>query len=139
MRNLTFPNGSKFSRFDDVKNAVSGAYQDALKWSKRDIGAGCYRSRGKWLKAIDANGNLLAGDCDSWEWDGTLKSLIAAINETRFGEPKAVALFLEGGIDYAASLRDFSDGAYDPWVGEWSVAVWEKPEHHNAVDSTSQV
>ena len=126
MRNIAFPNGSKFSSLDDVKAAVSGGYQAALFEAKNEIGHGIYRSRGKWIKVTDANGDILAGEDDSWEWDGTLKSLIAAIDESRFGDPKAAALYLEGGVDYAASVRDFSDGAHESWVGEWSVLVWEK-------------
>lgn len=122
-----FPTGSKFFNLIGVKEAVSGSYQDALKYAKRELGAGCYRSRGKWLKAVDANDNVVAGECDTWGWDGTLKSLIEAINEARF-QHNASALYIEGGVDYAAALRDFDDGAYDPWVGQWCITVWRKPE-----------
>lgn len=125
MRNNIFPAGSVYSSLADVKNACSGGYQDALHEAKRDCGRGSFYSRGRWFRAL-RDGELVAGEADSWAWDGTLKGLIKAIDEACFGEG-ADCLVIEGGIDYAVNPRDYADGAYDPWVGEWAVTVWRKP------------
>lgn len=123
--NKTFPNGSLYSNLSDVKSACNGGYQDALKHAKREIGSGSYYSRGKHFRAVRGT-ELVAGEAECWPWDGTLKSLLAAIDEARFGY-QADFLAIEGGIDYASNPRDYADGAYDPWVGEWAVTVWRKP------------
>lgn len=125
--NKLLPNGAKFSNIADIKAACSGYYNDALKFAKREIGGGCYRSRGRYIKAF-RDGNIVAGECDSWPWDGTLKSLVSAIDDVRFGEAKADTLIIEGGIDYAATPADWADCNYDPWVAEWNVVVWTKNE-----------
>lgn len=122
--NKTFPNGSLYSNLSDVKAACSGGYQDALRHAKREIGSGSYYSRGRFFRAV-RNDQIVAGEAECWPWDGTLKSLIAAIDEARFGH-QADFLAIEGGIDYASTPRDYADGAYDPWVGEWAVTVWKR-------------
>lgn len=121
----TFPAGSVYTTLTDVKAACSGGYQDALKDAKRNCGGGSYYSRGKHFRAL-RNDELVAGEAECWQWDGTLKSLIEAIDEARL-HYKADVLAIEGGIDYALNPRDYKDGAYDPWVGEWAVTVWRKP------------
>lgn len=124
--NKTFPAGSVYTSLADIKAACSGGYQDALKFAKREIGRGTYISRGRHLKAL-RNDEIVAGEAESWAWDGTLKSLIQAIDEARLND-NADCLVIEGGIDYAVTPRDYADGAYDPWVGEWAVTVWRKPK-----------
>lgn len=125
MNRTTFPAGSLFNSLADVNAVCSGSYQDALREARRDCGRGTYVSRGKSLIAL-RDSDVVAGEAESWLWDGTLKGLLAAIDEARFGD-KADTLVVQGGINYAASPRDYADCAYDPWVGEWSVTVWRKP------------
>lgn len=122
--NKTFPAGSLYSNLSDVKAACSGGYQDALRHAKREIGRGTYVSRGRYLKAL-RNDKIVAGEAECWPWDGTLKGLIDAIDDARFLNG-ADCLVIEGGINYAASPRDYADCNYDPWVGEWHVTVWRR-------------
>ncbi len=124
--NKTFPNGSLYNSLADVKAACSGAHQDALTWAKREIGRGTYISRGRSFVSL-RDGDLVGGEAECWSWDGTLKGLVAAIDEARFSD-RADTLVIQGGINYADTPRDYADGAYDPWVGEWAVTVWRRPE-----------
>jgi hypothetical protein len=124
MRNNTFPTGSLFNNLTDVKSACSDGYQAALAEARRDCGRGSYHSRGRHLRAM-RGGELVAGEAECWPWDGTLKSLLAAVEEARFGLG-ADMLSIEGGIDYAVNPRQYADCAYDPWVGEWEVVIWRK-------------
>lgn len=123
--NPIFPHGALFTSAADVKAACSDAYQDALREARRDCGRGSYHSRGRHLRAT-RDGELVYGEAESCPWDGTLKSLVAAINEARFGHG-ADLVSIEGGIDYAVNPRQYADMSYDPWVGEWEVVVWRKP------------
>lgn len=124
MNRTTFPAGSLFDSLADLAGVVSASYQDALREARHDCGRGTYVSRGKSFIAL-RDDNVVAGETESWPWDGTLKSLLAAIDEARFGH-EADTLVVYGGINYAASPRDYAECAYDPWVGEWSVTVWRK-------------
>lgn len=120
----TFPAGSLYTNLTDVKNACSGGYQDAIKLAKRECGRGTYMSRGRHFKAL-RDGNLVAGEAECWPWDGTMRGLLEAIDDAILN--RADCLVIEGGINYAASPRDYADCNYDPWVGEWAVTVWRKP------------
>jgi len=95
------------------------AYQHALAQARRDCRGQFLRSRGKWLTAYKGD-QIVAGECESWEWDGKRTSVTAAIEEAR--RKGWTELRISGGID-ASSTIDFQD--YDPWVAEWSVCVWE--------------
>lgn len=131
MTSKTFPTGSLFLTLAAVKAACSEGYQDALHHAKREIGRGSYHSRGRSLRAL-RDGEVVAGEAECWPWDGTSKSLIEAIDDAQ-SMHQADCLVIEGGIDYAASPRDYADAAYDPWVGEWAVTVWR------SVQSTSEL
>jgi hypothetical protein len=95
------------------------AYQDALAQARRDCRGQFLRSRGKWLTAYQGD-QIVAGECESWEWDGKRTSVTAAIEEAQ--RKGWTELHISGGID-ASDTISFED--YDPWVAEWSVCVWE--------------
>lgn len=95
------------------------AYQDALAQARRECRGLFLRSRGKWLRACKGD-ETIAGEAESWEWDGKRTSVTEAIAEAqRMGADR---LYIEGGID-ASGIIDFAD--YEPYVAEWSVCVWE--------------
>ena len=95
------------------------AYQDALAQARRDCRGQFLRSRGKWLTAYQGD-QIVAGECETWEWDGKRTSVTEAIAEAQ--QKGWTEVHISGGID-ASSTIDFED--YDPWVAEWSVCVWE--------------
>lgn len=113
---------SNTMNFAELKKAVSAAYQEALAEARRNCGRdGVLRSRGKCFYAT-RGGQILAGEAESWPWDGTLRDLNRAIAECeRLG---ATDLHIDGGINWAASPAAFNDFDYDPWVAEWGVRVW---------------
>lgn len=122
---MKIPAGFKFKSLAALNEAVSSSYQEALKAAKRECGRGCYRSRGKSLRGVDINGDLVYGEADSVLWGGGLRELIDCIEAARqFG---CAAMYVDGGIDYAASVSDFGYGVYDPMVVDWSVQVWRRP------------
>lgn len=119
---VKLPDGFKFESLADLKDKVSESYNAVLNAARKEIGRGCYRSRGKEVRGVDERGELVV--CD-YLWDGSLKDLLDSIES---GNKKgAVELFLEGGVDYAEKVGDFWDGSYDPWVASWSVSFWAKP------------
>jgi hypothetical protein len=95
------------------------AYQDALAQARRDCRGQFLRSRGRWLTAYQGD-LIVAGECESWEWDGKRTSVTEAIAEAR--RLGWTELHISGGID-ASDTISFDD--YEPWVAEWSVCVWE--------------
>lgn len=119
------PLGSTYSTLTEIKDACSGGYQDALKFAKRECGRGTYMSRGRHFVAL-RDDKLVAGEAECWPWDGTMRGLLEAIDDAILN--RADTLLIEGGIDYAITPRDYAECAYDPWVGEWHVTVWRKPE-----------
>jgi hypothetical protein len=109
--------------YQNLNAAISLGYQGALKDAKRGGPRGCYRSRGKWVVVTRKDGGEPLVAMGALEWKGTKKQFDSLLAE--YGEnPLVAGLFIEGGVDYAASVNDFTDGCYDPWVSEWSVTVF---------------
>ena len=112
--------------FSEIKEAVVSARAAARKEAHRNCGRGFLFSRGSSLRAVDAKGDLVLGEAESWSWDGTKRDLERAVEEAK--QAGAVELSIEGGWDWAATMQDKTDGAHDPWVGEWAVIIWKEGE-----------
>jgi hypothetical protein len=112
----------KFKYASEVAKACSGAYQESLAWARKECGRGFFQSRGRAIKGIDKKGEIVYGEAESCLWDGSAKDLWSSINAAR--EAGAAAVYVEGGVNFASNLVEYQDGAYDPWVAEWSVLVW---------------
>ena len=101
----------------------SNSYQAAMAGAKREIKGGFFRSRGRWVRVL-ANGDSVVDNGDL-EFKGTQKQLDEIVAE--YGElPGLEGIYIEGGVDWASSLRDFGDCDYEPWVTEWAVNILVK-------------
>lgn len=108
----------EFKTIAEIKDTCSEEYQKELRKAKRNCPPGVLRSRGRYLSYINPENQEVVKD----EWKGTLKHIKAFIEEAK--KAKADDVMIEGGLDWAASVRDWNVD-YDPWVGEWSVLVWK--------------
>lgn len=125
MAQAVFPTGTKFTTFGEIKAAITKARIHANFEAIDSCGRGSIYSRGSHLKIVDERGNFIKGEAESWPFDGTAKSLIAAIDEARY-TAGATELWVEGGYDFAVNPRAKADGEYDPWVSDWGVLVWAR-------------
>jgi hypothetical protein len=125
---LTFPAGTQFANLAEIQEAVRAARADAEREARKACGRGTFVSRGSSFRGIDAKGDVVLGEAESWMWAGTGKALVEAIDEVRYDLKRtgAVALSIEGGFNFAENPRALADGEYDPWVSEWSVTVWKR-------------
>lgn len=80
-----------------------------------------YRQR--CLIACDARGRLRGFD-EPWDWNGTLKEVKEFVKLAK--AQGGTEVVLTGGYDVAASIKDFSDGNYEPLDADWEVSVWQK-------------
>lgn len=117
---LKFPNAA------ELKRQVSAARTDCLDHLRREPETRhlWLVSRGACVRYTDKHGE--PNGCDEWPFTGTaaeFKRLQDLANE-----PGTHAVYIEGGFNAAESGRDYADGIYDPWVGEWSVAVYVKED-----------
>lgn len=107
-----------------IKQEVSAGYQDALASARRACGRGIYRSRGKWIVVTDCAHGIGHGEM---EWDGTKKQLDRIVAEYT-GKQGIDGIYIDGGIDFGENFAAFDEGWYEPWVGEYSVTIWQKGE-----------
>lgn len=122
---ITFPSGTQFTSLSEIKSAVQEARAAAEREARESCGRGVLQSRGCSLRIVDAKGNLIKGEAESWMWSGTGKSLLDAVMEARY-DKDAVELEISGGFNYAETPRALADGQYDPWVSDWGVTVWKR-------------
>lgn len=106
-----------------LARAVSMARSDCLDALRRDRDTRrlWLVSRGAWVRTIGPDGNA-SNESDTWEFKPTA-ACYAEIMALRT-DPAVTAVYIEGGFNGAETGQDYADGAYDPWVGEWSVACW---------------
>ena len=80
-------------------------------------------SRGAWVRTVGLNCDATNED-GAWEFKPTLQCLrrMAALRD----DPQCGGVYIEGGFNAAETGQDYAAGSYDPWVGEWSVAVWTR-------------
>lgn len=118
--------GAQVIRASEVQAKVVDARALARIEAARACGRGFYGSRGAWIVIPSkSGGEAIVGD-GHWEWGrGSEKLLQQALDRARY-EPDAAGVYIEGGWNFAAAMSEFSDGAYDPLVSEWSVEVWNK-------------
>ncbi len=84
---------------------------------------GFLKSRGSYVYAING-GNVVAGEAETIEYEGTKKQLLKMIEQYPGCE-----IQVSGGFDYAESPRAYyNDGDYEPWVGDWSVIAYKQGE-----------
>lgn len=117
-----------FTTVTSLKTAITEARKEAKAEAIRDCGpGGIVQSRGAFIRVINANGDIIKGECDSWEFKGTAAELEELNNLLRY-ETKVARITIEGGFNWAANLRDHADGSYDAWVSEWFVIFGEREE-----------
>ncbi|WOB06490.1 hypothetical protein [Piscinibacter gummiphilus] len=135
MSQITFPSGTQFANLAAIKAAIKEARDLARADAVETCGGGVIQSRGCSLRVVDAKGNLLKGEAESWMWSGTGKSLLDAVMEARYTKG-ASELSISGGFNYAETPRALADGDYDPWVTDWEVVIWKREPEKQASAST---
>jgi hypothetical protein len=91
------------------------------KRAGRQDGLTTFRSRGKELLAIDAQGERLGEPLFGWK--GTIKEVEEFIADH---SPKVAKVAVQCGIDAAESVFAFNNGHdYAPWYGYWTIDLWE--------------
>lgn len=116
----------KFKNATAIKDAVRAARGDCLDTLRRDRDTRSLWlvSRGACIRWVSEAGE--ASEADAWPFKGTVAEFVAMSKMAT--DPSVAGIYIEGGYNGAESGRDYADGAYDPWVGEWSVAVYVKGE-----------
>lgn len=109
-----------------LNQAISAAYQDCLRATRKELG-GCIRSRGKFVYVSHGDRIDPRSEAEGWPFKGTQKELNALLAEAE-SDPTITNVTIQGGLDYAESVRDFGEGWYDPWVGDWAVEVFSREE-----------
>lgn len=98
-----------------VRDARNEAENEAIRCCPKK---GIIRSRGAWIIVkVPGEGDARISD-GMLPFKGTKKQIDGLIAEF-----PGAGIYVEGGFNYAESLQDFFDGAYDSWVSEWSVEV----------------
>lgn len=107
----------------DLKQAVADARALAEREAQRlSRGKGVLRSRGAWV-IVATRGECLVVD-GAMPFKGTQKQLDALLKEYA-SNPAVTGIHIEGGFDWATSVRDMAEcGPDEPWISEWSVPIW---------------
>jgi hypothetical protein len=115
----------KFSTYAALADAVRGARSECLDALRKDpdTRSSWLVSRGAWIRTIGLDGDASNGDGE-WEFKPT-KACYDRLIGLR-DDPAVTAVYIEGGHNAAETGADYAAGSYDPWVGEWTVTVWNR-------------
>jgi hypothetical protein len=110
----------------DVNADCSAAYQECLREAKRSIGKGCYRSRGRFVCVYLVDGGIWhETEGEAMSWEGTAAQF-DKLRDLFNNNNKIESIGIFGAVDYAESLRDFTDCCYDPIVNEWDIELFNR-------------
>lgn len=107
----------------ELRADCSGAYQEALDHARGEIGYGTFRSRGRWLRVMAGDNPVV--ESGMIQFDGTQRQLNRIVAEYT-AMPEVTEVYIEGGVDWAASVRAMCEYDYEPWVADWSVTIWTR-------------
>lgn len=116
-----------FETHSEMNEAIVAERNKARKEARELCGPGALRSRGTYTLTADKTGR--AGPCQESLvcFDHkTKKGLNALIATIEAEYPGVTEIYVEGGFDYAESVRDMNEGIYDPEISVWSLLVWKK-------------
>lgn len=115
----------KFTSAATLCAAVRDARGDCLDALRkdRDTRSLWLVSRGAWVRIQGTQGSTL-NDGDDQEFTGT-QAEFAELLKLREREDCA-GVYIEGGYNGATDGQAYAAGDYEPWVGEWSVALWAR-------------
>lgn len=105
---------------------VRAARRDAYREAKGSMP--WVRSRGTFL-CTAGPGNDQAEpnpEADCPEWDGTMREIRDLIAKVEDRYPDVDLIYIAGGFDGGETLRDLTDGNYEPWLSNWQVHVWRR-------------
>jgi hypothetical protein len=106
---------------DQINLDCDESYYACVVGVRRNIGHGALRNRGRWVRVIAGGESIV--DNGEMEWTGTQERLNRIID--RYANwPGLDGIYIEGGVDWAATRGDFGAGDYEPWAGEWAVNIY---------------
>jgi hypothetical protein len=107
--------------FQQIKDEIQSEREKCRLEAWDSVGRkGFLKSRGSYVYVI-REGNVIAGEGESIDFEGTKKQIQQLIEKYN-----GCTIDVSGGFDYASSPKDYYEyGDYDPWVGDWSVTVFQ--------------
>lgn len=115
-----------FKNVSELMLAVREARMAAKDEAHRTCGRGALYSRGMHVKAVNAAGDIVRGEAESWLFGGKAAEFEELVK--LLDEEDVSSVSIEGGFDWAVNPRAYSDCDYDCWVSEWCVEFGSKKE-----------
>lgn len=118
-----------FNTHAEMNEAIVAERAKARKEAREACGPGALRSRGTYTITADNTGR--AGPCDEslvYFDHKSKKTLRALIEKIEANYPNTTEIYVEGGFDFAESVRDMNEGIYDPEVSVWSLLIWKRDQ-----------
>lgn len=110
-----------FKNVSELNAAISEARVLAENEAIKSCGRkGCLRSRGMSVKATSATGDVIRGEAESWCFAGKAAEFTELADMLRY-DTEVVKITIDGGFNWAESVRAMNDHDYEPFVSEWSV------------------
>ena len=121
--------GSRIHKtYGELQRQIKSERQKAKREALDKYAKGFLRSRGVWMVTVSDKDGLVA-PYDENVYSGktpTAAQFNALIRDVLARFPSVDSISFEGGWDFGKDLIDFTDGSYEPWVGEWSVVAWQR-------------
>lgn len=122
----------------DIKHLVKQARNVAIR-EAREVST-VYRSRGTFLCTSGPEGQTRpAPEAEAQNWDGTMASIKALVDDVRLHYPQTNEVYIAGGYDGFEHKADlFNPHAdYYPEISHWEVTVWRRDTGYVSLSSAS--
>jgi len=117
-----------YETFAALNEEIKAARSQSKSEARAKCQKGFLRSRGVWLITLSDKKGLVPPYNENY-YSGkspTGSDFDQLIQLVEKEYPEVDTISFTGGWDFAENLCEFSDGGYDPWVGEWTVLAWSR-------------
>lgn len=116
----------RFPSMAALQEAIRAARSEAEREARESCGRGGFlQSRGSYLRGTNSTGGEPLWAADTYPL-GTWKELQVSLADVAANRPEIDAVIVQGGFNWAATMQNLRDGAYDVLVSEWEVRIWER-------------
>ncbi|GAB0154726.1 hypothetical protein [Marinobacterium sp. BA1] len=117
----------------ELKDRVSWARKEAVRNAIEHWDYPCHRSRGVFITARDAKGEMLLTEAEAWSLASTRKQFKQDLTKLMQNNPELVSVWAVASVNSANNLEQLNDDP-EPLTGGKEVLIWHRDHPQGSLD-----